>query len=69
MKIERLTANRFGRGAGMVEDRLTTVTERNKRTVWTVNTYAWSEAHFATFPSDLMKPCILAVCLTGCAHA
>lgn len=33
---------------------------RNKRTVWTVTTKPFSEAHFATFPSDLIKPCILA---------
>lgn len=35
---------------------------RNKRTVWTVPTYPYSEAHFATFPPDLIKPCILAGC-------
>lgn len=33
---------------------------RNKRTVWTVPTKPFSEAHFATFPPDLIKPCILA---------
>lgn len=33
---------------------------RNKRTVWTVATAPYSEAHFATFPPDLIKPCILA---------
>ena len=33
---------------------------RNKRTVWTVATQPYSEAHFATFPEDLIKPCILA---------
>jgi DNA modification methylase len=37
------------------------VTEnRNKRTVWTVPAQPYSEAHFATFPEDLIKPCILA---------
>lgn len=34
--------------------------QRNKRTVWTVATSPYSEAHFATFPPDLIKPCILA---------
>ena len=34
--------------------------DRNKRTVWRVPTYSFSEAHFATFPPDLIKPCILA---------
>ena len=33
---------------------------RNKRTVWTVATAPFSDAHFATFPPDLIKPCILA---------
>jgi DNA modification methylase len=33
---------------------------RNKRTVWTVPTQPYAEAHFATFPEDLIKPCILA---------
>ena len=33
---------------------------RNKRTVWTVPTSPYSEAHFATFPPDLIKPCIMA---------
>ena len=34
--------------------------ERNKRTVWTIPTASISEAHFATFPPDLIKPCIMA---------
>lgn len=34
--------------------------ERNKRSVWTVPTCPYSDAHFATFPPDLIKPCILA---------
>lgn len=33
---------------------------RNKRTVWTVTTKPYSGAHFATFPPDLIEPCILA---------
>lgn len=33
---------------------------RNKRSVWTVPTNPYPEAHFATFPPDLIKPCILA---------
>ena len=35
-------------------------TGRNKRTVWTVATKPYSEAHFATFPEKLIEPCILA---------
>jgi len=33
---------------------------RNKRDVWTVNTKSYSGAHFATFPTELIEPCILA---------
>lgn len=33
---------------------------RNKRSVWTVPSAAFSESHFATFPPDLIRPCILA---------
>jgi DNA modification methylase len=33
---------------------------RNKRSVWTVTTQPYSEAHFATFPPALIEPCILA---------
>ena len=33
---------------------------RNKRTVWTVATQPYPEAHFATFPEALIEPCILA---------
>ncbi len=33
---------------------------RNKRSVWTVNTSSYKEAHFATFPPALITPCILA---------
>jgi DNA modification methylase len=33
---------------------------RNKRSVWTVATAPFKDAHFATFPSDLITPCILA---------
>jgi DNA modification methylase len=35
---------------------------RNKRSVWTVNTKPYKEAHFATFPEDLIIPCIKAGC-------
>jgi len=33
---------------------------RNKRTVWTISTQPFPEAHFATFPEALVTPCILA---------
>jgi DNA modification methylase len=38
---------------------------RNKRSVWTVATMPFKEAHFATFPPELVEPCILAGCPAG----
>jgi DNA modification methylase len=35
---------------------------RNKRSVWTVALKPFRGAHFATFPPDLIEPCILAGC-------
>lgn len=35
---------------------------RNKRSVWTIATQPFKEAHFATFPPALVEPCILAGC-------
>ena len=32
--------------------------DRNIRTVWDINTQPYSEAHFATYPPALVKPCI-----------
>jgi DNA modification methylase len=44
---------------------------RNKRSVWTIATRRHSVAHFATFPRELITPCILAGtsaagCCTNC---
>jgi DNA modification methylase len=33
---------------------------RNRRSVWTIATQPYPEAHFATFPEALVEPCILA---------
>ena len=33
---------------------------RNRRSVWHVNTRPFSGAHFATFPPELIRPCIQA---------
>lgn len=37
----------------------------NKRSVWTVNTKPYKEAHFATYPAELIVPCIKAGCPEG----
>ncbi len=39
--------------------------KRNRRSVWTVTTKPYAGAHFATFPPDLIEPCILAGCPVG----
>lgn len=41
------------------------VVMRNKRDVWTVTVKPNKEAHFATYPQDLISPCILAGCREG----
>jgi DNA modification methylase len=38
---------------------------RNRRSVWTVATKPYKGAHFAVFPPDLIRPCILAGCPVG----
>ena len=38
---------------------------RNRRNVWTVTTKPFKAAHFATFPPDLIEPCIKAGCPEG----
>jgi DNA modification methylase len=42
------------------------VTEtRNRRSVWTIATRPYKGAHFATFPPDLVEPCVIAGCPPG----
>jgi len=49
--------------AGTGQNAFRAVTDmRNKRSVWTVSTKPYKGAHFATFPPDLIEPCILAGC-------
>ena len=38
---------------------------KNIRNVWTITTKPFKEAHFATFPKDLIEPCIKAGCPEG----
>ena len=38
---------------------------RNRRSVWSVTTKPYRGAHFATFPPDLIEPCILAGSRSG----
>ena len=52
-------------GGGGQEAFVTINANRNKRSVWTVTTKPFSGAHFATFPPDLIEPCIKAGCPEG----
>lgn len=38
---------------------------RNARSVWTIGSHAFPGAHFATFPPELARRCILAGCPVG----
>ena len=49
----------FGSHCGTVDG------ARNKRSVWTIATAPFSEAHFATFPPALPELCIKAGCPVG----
>jgi DNA modification methylase len=44
---------------------MTPTETRNRRSVWTIATSPYSGAHFATFPPDLIEPCIKAGCPEG----
>lgn len=51
-------------GRGRAEQWLPTE-KRNRRSVWDVPVRPFKEAHFATFPPDLIEPCVLAGCPAG----
>jgi len=47
---------------GLIKAQQKKYQKRNKRSVWTVTTKPFKGAHFATFPMDLIEPCVLAGC-------
>ena len=47
-------------GSPAVASRWTPAGGRNLRSVWTINPKPYSEAHFATFPTTLVEPCVKA---------
>ena len=59
-----LRGDRYGQSGKGLNSNYKTDT-RNKRSVWTVSTSPYREAHFATFPPALIEPCIRAGCPTG----
>jgi DNA modification methylase len=62
------TQDMAGGGSGMVghsvyrkaDGTIVVKPTRNRRSVWTVTTKPYSGAHFATYPPELIEPCILA---------
>ena len=53
------TNNEF---SGLTRPRNMIYADRNKRSVWSVPTKSFKGAHFATFPIDLITPCVVAGC-------
>lgn len=51
--------------AGLLKQAGVIYETRNRRSVWTVTTKPFRGTHFATFPPDLIRPCILAGCPKG----
>jgi DNA modification methylase len=63
-RLQRVSAS-GGALSGGTGDSISGGSTRNKRTVWTVTTKPYAEAHFATYPPDLIQPCVLAGCPEG----
>lgn len=58
--IEKLGNGHNGHGyAGNRTEQLRG-TGRNRRNVWEIPAHGFPDAHFATFPTDLVEPCVLA---------
>lgn len=55
--LHRDTVSTNGNG-GLSRRELTE--DRNKRSVWSVATTPYKGAHFATFPTELIEPCVMA---------
>lgn len=71
--LRRKTLNNKGKGEGTYQEARPDLSRsrdaympsdflRNKRSVWTVGPKPFKNAHFATFPVELIAPCILAGC-------
>ena len=70
--IEPIRAREAGNGESAVDRKtrgfdncMGNTGNRNKRSVWTVATAPFPEAHFATFPPELIEPAIKAGCPQG----
>ena len=72
MRREVAAVNGYGQSSKGIDGGLIEATHvmqtgmtRNKRSVWEVASQPFAEAHFATFPPDLIEPCIKAGCPKG----
>lgn len=63
-KVRKLAEPGSGiKNTGSFDQAMSVMPERrNKRSVWTITTKGFSEAHFATFPPELPETCIKAGC-------
>lgn len=61
VRRDRMGGNKYGEGVKHSDGAIFTGSDtRNRRSVWSVNTQPFKGAHFATFPPELIRPCILA---------
>ena len=61
VRSDRMGGNKYVEGVKHSDGSVFTGSEtRNRRSVWTVTTKPFKGAHFATFPPDLIEPCVLA---------
>lgn len=61
VRADRMGGNKYCEGVKHSDGSVFTGSDiRNRRSVWTVSTKPFKDAHFATFPPDLIEPCILA---------
>lgn len=59
---QEIDGQRLGQNANLINGlhKVGPRERRNRRSVWTVASEPYAEAHFATFPRALIEPCILA---------
>ena len=55
-----MTRDMEGGANGINQRRHKTYPFRNKRSVWEINTQPFTGSHYAVYPEELVKPCILA---------
>jgi len=66
VRADRFGGNKYVKGIKKSDGSIFTGSAtRNRRSVWTVTTKPFKGAHFATFPPDLIEPCVLAGCPEG----